>query len=107
VADVLLLQLLEAFGLYRVHAAIKLLQALVGRSRDLQGSADIGDTLALVVELLSGVKLADDLLGCVALAFHGASPGQVWPAGKLSLGLIRFSGSMSDCYEAKAFPSIR
>jgi len=44
----------------------------------------ISDGLALVEELLSGAQLADDLLGCVALAFHGASPGQVWPLGKLS-----------------------
>jgi hypothetical protein len=32
---------------------------------------------------LSGAQLADDLLWSVALAFHGASPGQVWPGGKL------------------------
>jgi hypothetical protein len=49
-----------------------------------QGAADISDGLALGAELLSGTQLADDLLGSVAFAFHGASPGQVWPAGKLS-----------------------
>ena len=57
---------------------------MIGRGRHLQGTTDIGDALALVEELLSGAQLADDLLGCVALAFHGASPGQVWPFGKLS-----------------------
>jgi len=31
----------------------------------------------------------------VAFAFHGASPGQVWPIGKLSLGLDQFLGSTS------------
>lgn len=29
--------------------------------------------------LLSGAQLADDLLGSVELAFHGAFPGQFWP----------------------------
>jgi len=32
----------------------------------------------------SSAALVDDLFGTVALAFHGASPGQVWPAWKLS-----------------------
>jgi hypothetical protein len=40
--------------------------------------------LALVEQLLGTAQLADDLLGVVAFAFHGASPGQVWPVGKLS-----------------------
>jgi hypothetical protein len=40
--------------------------------------------LALVEQLLGTAQLADDLLGVVAFAFHGASPGQVWPIGKLS-----------------------
>jgi hypothetical protein len=40
--------------------------------------------LTLVEQLLSGAQLADDLLGGVALALHGASPGQDWPVGKLS-----------------------
>jgi hypothetical protein len=57
---------------------------VVGGGRHLQGPADIGDGLALVEELLSSPQFADDLLGVVALAFHEASPGQVWPVGKLS-----------------------
>jgi hypothetical protein len=40
--------------------------------------------LSLGDELLSSAQLADDLLGVVAFEFHGTSPGQVWPAGKLS-----------------------
>jgi hypothetical protein len=79
-----LLEFLEALGLCRFHPAVELLPAVVGRCRHFKGPADIGDALALVEELLSGPQLADDLLGVVALAFHGASPGQVWPAGKLS-----------------------
>jgi len=46
--------------------------------------ADIGDGLPLVKQLFRGAQLAEQLLGVVAFAFHGASPGQVWPAGKLS-----------------------
>jgi hypothetical protein len=34
--------------------------------------------------LFRGAQLADDLLGVVAFAFHGTSPGQFWPVGKLS-----------------------
>jgi len=30
-------------------------------------------------QLLSGLELADDLLGCVAGSFHGEVPGPVWP----------------------------
>ena len=37
-----------------------------------------------VEQLFSSSQLADDLFGCVSLALHGASPGQVWPLGKLS-----------------------
>jgi hypothetical protein len=51
--------------------------------------------LALVEQLLGTAQLADDLLGVVAFAFHGASPGQVWPIGKLSLGLDQFPGPTS------------
>jgi len=46
-----------------------------------QGPTNVSDVLALVEELLSGTQLADDLLRSVALTFHGASPGQVWPLG--------------------------
>jgi len=45
---------------------------------------ELWNALALIEELLSGAQLADYLPGSVALAFHGASPGQVWPVGKLS-----------------------
>jgi len=48
--------------------------------------------LALAEDLLSSAQLADDLFGCVALALHGASTGQAWPAGKLSQGLVQFLG---------------
>jgi hypothetical protein len=47
-------------------------------------SADVGDALTLVKKLISRSQLADDLLVAVAFAFHGASPGQAWPVGKLS-----------------------
>ena len=81
-AVVLLLQLLEAFGLCGFHAAVELLPAVIGGSRYLQGSAHIGDALALVEELLSGPQLADDLLGSVTIAVQRASPSQVWRAPK-------------------------
>jgi hypothetical protein len=45
---------------------------------------NVGDALTLVKKLISRSQLSDDLLGAVAFAFHGASPGQVWPIGKLS-----------------------
>ena len=83
-APVLQLEFLEALGLCYFHAAVELLPAVVGGGRHLQGSADIGDGLALVEELLSSPQFANDLLGVVAFAFHGASPGQVWAVGKLS-----------------------
>jgi len=47
-------------------------------------AADIGDRLALVKQLLRVPLLAIDLLWVVAIDFHGASPGQFWPVGKLS-----------------------
>ena len=81
-AVVLLLQLLEAFGLCGLHAAVKLLPAVVGGSRYIQGSAHIGDALALVEELFSGPQLADNLLGSVTIAVQRASPSQVWRAPK-------------------------
>ena len=83
-ADILLLQLLEAFGLGCFHPSVQLLSAVIGRGRHLQGTTKIGDALALVEQLLSGAQLADDLFWCVALALNGASPGQVWPLVKLS-----------------------
>ena len=75
---------LEEFGLGCFHPSVKLLTAVIGRGRHLQDRTDIGEALALVEQLLSSAQLADDLFGCVALALHGASPGQVWPFGKLS-----------------------
>jgi len=52
---------------------------VVGRLGHLNGTADIGDGLALGDQLLSGFELADDLLGCVADAFYCEVPGPVWP----------------------------
>ena len=63
---------------------------MVGSRRNLQGPADVADGLALVEHLLGLSELADDLLGLVAGVLHGASPGPVWPVGKLSLGLDQF-----------------
>ena len=76
---VLLLQLGQPFGLLGLHAAVLLLPAVVGRLGHLNGAADVSDGLALGDQLLSGLELADDLLGCVADAFHGGVPGPVWP----------------------------
>ena len=83
---------LEAFGLRGFHAAVELLTTVVGGRGYLKGSADIGNGLSSVEQLLGAAQLADDLYsfgeafgyGGVTLAFHGASPGQVWPVGKLS-----------------------
>lgn len=52
---------------------------MVGRLGHLDGSADIGDSLPLSDELLSGLELSDDLLGRVADSFHGGVRGPVWP----------------------------
>jgi hypothetical protein len=68
------------------------LAAVVSGDRNLKSQAHVGDGLVLVEELLRGAELADDLYsfgeafgyGVVALAFHGASPGRVRPAVKLS-----------------------
>ena len=51
-----------------------------------------GNCLALVEQLLGTAQLADDLLGVVAFAFHGASPGQLLPIGKLSYRKDHFWG---------------
>ena len=75
-ADILLLQLLEAFGLGCFHPSVQLLPAVIGRGRHLLGTTDIGDALALAEQLLSGAQLADDLFWCEVLALHGASPGK-------------------------------
>ena len=83
-AGVLQLVFLQALGLCCLNAAVELMPAVVGRCRHLQGSAEIGNVLALVEELLSSAQHSADLLGVIALAFHVASPGQVWPVGKLS-----------------------
>lgn len=61
----------------KVHAVA--LQAATSRARQTSAPAP-----ALIEELLSGTQLPDDLLESVTLAFDDASPGQVWPAGKLS-----------------------
>jgi hypothetical protein len=37
------------------------------------------DGLALGDQLLSGLELPDDLLGCVTGSFHGGVPGPAWP----------------------------
>jgi hypothetical protein len=57
---------------------------VIDGNRSLQGSTYVSDALALIKKLISISQLADDLLGAVAFAFHGTSPGQVWPIGKLS-----------------------
>ena len=75
---VLLLQLGRPFGFLAMHAAILQPPAVVGRLGHLNGSADIGDGLALSDQLLSRFELADDLLGFVADAFHGEVPDPVW-----------------------------
>ncbi len=53
---------------------------MVSRLRHLEDAADVADGLALGNQLLGGLELADDLLGCVPGAFHGGVPGPVWPA---------------------------
>jgi hypothetical protein len=53
---------------------------VVSRLRHLEDAADVADGLALGNQLLGGLELADDLLGCVPGAFHGGVPGPVWPA---------------------------
>jgi hypothetical protein len=60
-----------------------------------QGHEIIANAWDLIEELPSGAQLKDDLLVNVALAFHGAPPGQVWPGGKLTYGLVKFLGSTS------------
>jgi hypothetical protein len=70
---VFLFPLLELFFLCGFHAPVQLLTAVIGGSRNLQGSAHVSDVLSLTKQLISISQLADDLLGVVALAFQGAS----------------------------------
>ena len=70
-AVILLLQLLEAFGLGCFHPSLQLLQAVISRGRHLQGKTDIGDALALVEQLQSGAQLADVCSGVWRLRFMG------------------------------------
>ena len=76
---VLLLQLSQSSGFLGLHAAVLLPPTVIRRLRHLDDAADLDDGLALGDQLLSGLELADDLLGCVADAFHGEVPGPVWP----------------------------
>ena len=78
-ASVLLLQLGQAFGFLGLHAAVLLPPTVIRRLRHLDDAADLDDGLALRDQLLSDLELADDLLGCVADAFHSEVPGPVWP----------------------------
>jgi len=73
-----------AYSRLPLHAAVEMLLTVVGGCGYLQISSHIGNCLALVEQLHGTAQLADDLLGVVAFAFHGAFPGQVWPIGKLS-----------------------
>ena len=66
--------------------------AEIGRGRHLKGPADVNNALTPVEELLSDAQLADDLLGRVVIAFHGASPGQGWPVGSSHKGWFSFRG---------------
>jgi hypothetical protein len=68
----------------RLHSPVQMLPAVVSRRRNFQGSTELSNDLALVQKLLSGQQLADDLLEAVVFDFHGASPGQFLPVGKLS-----------------------
>jgi hypothetical protein len=70
----------KPFGLFCLHAAIKLTQRVIDGLRDLQNSAGVFDSLVLGNRLVSNFELADDLLGCVADAFLGGVPFLVWPA---------------------------
>ena len=76
---VLLLQLSQSSGFLGLHAAVLLPPTVIRRLRHLDDAADLDDGLDLGDQLLSGLELADDLLGCVADAFHGEVPGPVWP----------------------------
>jgi hypothetical protein len=76
---VFLLQLSEPIGLFCFHAALELAPAVVRGLGRFQGSTEVGDGLALGDQLLSGLELPNDLLGCVEGSFHAGVPGQVWP----------------------------
>ena len=68
---------LEAFRFGCFLPPVQLLPQVIGGSRNLQGSADVGNALTLVKKLISSSQLADDSLGTVAFVFYGASSGQV------------------------------
>ncbi len=74
----------NAPGRLRLHAAVELLPVAIGRLLSRARQTSLATGLYLVEELLSGAQLTDDRFGSVALAFHGASPCQVWPVEKLS-----------------------
>ena len=67
----------ESFGLCLFHPSVQLPAAIV-RIEHLQDATDIGDALALVEQLLSTGQLVDDPYGCLAHAFHWASPGRLF-----------------------------
>jgi len=75
--DVLPLDLGQPIGFLGLHSSVLLLAPVVGRLSDLDGATDIGNGHALSDQLLSGLELADDLLGCVGYSFHGGDPGPV------------------------------
>jgi len=53
--------------------------ALRRRLCHLDVAADLDVSPANSDQLLGGLELADDLLGCLAGLFHGGVPGPVWP----------------------------
>ena len=46
--------------------------------RRLQRTAGVGVGLALGDQLLRGLEITDDLIGCVANSLQGGAPGRVW-----------------------------
>ncbi|PSJ03691.1 hypothetical protein C7K55_12315 [Cyanobium usitatum str. Tous] len=60
---------MEAFGHGGFHYPVQMLPAVVSRQRNLQGSADVSNGLALVQELLSGPHLRVICSGLWRLTF--------------------------------------
>ena len=60
-AVILLLQLLEAFGLGCFHPTAQLLPAVIGRGRQPPGHDKIGKAMALIGQMVSAAKLASYL----------------------------------------------
>ena len=76
---IFLIPLGKPLGILSLHADLLLTPARVSLQSHLNDSAEVGNSLALGDQLLSGFELADDPLRRVSDSFHSGDPGPSLP----------------------------